>query len=108
MKGRLALFYAHGSFDGTRSIGTELALASMRCGARMKMVPVPINPRTDEPRFGSVLMLVQRFGKKPEPNATRGLPNGPLHQAPKNLFFLPGKHQHKDPGAQNEKSAEKG
>lgn len=50
---RMELYRRHGRFDGSRSIGTELALASLATGARVKLATVPIHPRADQPRFGS-------------------------------------------------------
>ena len=52
---RMELYLSHGHFDGQGSIGTELALASLKSGARVKTVAVPIHPRKDEPRLGSAL-----------------------------------------------------
>lgn len=52
---RMSLYYAHGRFDGSQSIGTELALAGLRCGLRCACIPVPIHHRDGTPRFGSVL-----------------------------------------------------
>lgn len=48
----MGLFRHHGVFDSSGSIGTELALASLRRGVRFRMVPVHIQRRVDEPRFG--------------------------------------------------------
>lgn len=53
---RMALFHRHGRFDGTRSIGTELALFGLREGVRFTTAPVPIHPRVaGSARFGSLL-----------------------------------------------------
>ncbi len=49
---RIGLFRAHGRFDGTNSVGTELALASMLRGARTTLVSITVAPRADAPRFG--------------------------------------------------------
>ncbi|MBT4711722.1 MAG: glycosyltransferase family 2 protein [Alphaproteobacteria bacterium] len=51
----MALYHRHGRFDGTGSIGTELALVSLIYGARATLVDVPISPRTGTARFGSGL-----------------------------------------------------
>jgi len=53
---RIELYQRLGYFDRRKMIGTELALASLRDGTRMKLVPVPIHPRQGAPRFGRVLM----------------------------------------------------
>lgn len=51
---RVELYRAHGCFDSSGSIGTELALAALRQGARAVTVPVPTRPRQDAtPRLGS-------------------------------------------------------
>ena len=50
---RISLYRRHGRFDGTRSIGTELAIASLTRGARVACVPVRVNPRADHSRIGS-------------------------------------------------------
>lgn len=56
LKGYSARVYrAHGTFDSYRSVGTELALAALRNGARFTTVPVPIHQRADAPRFGRAL-----------------------------------------------------
>lgn len=50
---RMELYRRHGRFDGGRSVGTELALAALRRGARFATVPVPVKPREEGPsRFG--------------------------------------------------------
>jgi len=52
MKGYdLTLWHANGGFDHTNSIGTELALNSLRRGAAFRQVRVPGVPRQDAPRF---------------------------------------------------------
>ncbi len=48
------LYLTHGRFDGTRSIGTELALAGLRRHVATRTVPVSIRKRNGTPRFGSV------------------------------------------------------
>ena len=57
----MTLYRAHGRFDGTRSIGTELALAALRRGVATKYVRVPIHPRRGAPRFGSSLRANARI-----------------------------------------------
>ncbi len=52
---RVDLYKRHGHFDSYGSIGTELALAALAGGARVKIVPVPIHARQDQPRFGQGL-----------------------------------------------------
>jgi len=52
MKGYdLRLFSDNGGFDRTGSIGTELALNSLRRGASFRQLPVSGTPRRDAPRF---------------------------------------------------------
>lgn len=51
----MSLYHAHGRFDGTLSIGTELALAALRGGVRSTTVTVAIHPRRGQPRFGASL-----------------------------------------------------
>lgn len=51
----MTLYRRHGRFDGTRSIGTELALAGLRQGVALRTVPVPIRERDGAPRFGSAM-----------------------------------------------------
>lgn len=52
MKGYdLALYRANGGFDHTNSIGTELAINSIRRGFEFREVPVRGTPRADQPRF---------------------------------------------------------
>ena len=56
MKGyRMELYQAHGCFDSTRSIGTELALWALRAGRSFAVLDVPVRPRLDRPRFGNRL-----------------------------------------------------
>ncbi len=52
MKGyHLDLLAANGRFDTSDSIGTELAINSIRRGARFEQIPVSGTPRADAPRF---------------------------------------------------------
>lgn len=52
MKGYdLALWRANGGFDHSDSIGTELAINSLRRGEVFRQVPVPGTRRRDAPRF---------------------------------------------------------
>jgi glycosyltransferase involved in cell wall biosynthesis len=51
----MGLFRHHGVFDSFGSIGTELAIASLQRGVRFDIVPVAINRRADQPRFGGKL-----------------------------------------------------
>jgi glycosyltransferase involved in cell wall biosynthesis len=56
MKGyRMALYREKGSFDTTRSVGTELSLWAMQRGRSFTTLPVPIAAREDAPRFGGSL-----------------------------------------------------
>lgn len=56
MKGYdLSLVEANGRFDTSQSIGTELALNSIRRGARFAQVAVRGTPRVDAPRFDKPL-----------------------------------------------------
>jgi glycosyltransferase involved in cell wall biosynthesis len=57
---RMEWYHQHGRFDGTRSIGTELVLASLAAGARVRGLPVHIHARHDRPRFGSRFRANQR------------------------------------------------
>jgi glycosyltransferase involved in cell wall biosynthesis len=53
---RIELYRRHGRFDGGRSVGTELALASLRRGARWATVPVAVRPRVaGTSRYGAAL-----------------------------------------------------
>lgn len=55
MKGyRLELFRENDGFDHCNSIGTELAIASIRRGHTFTEIPVTGRPRVDQPRFGSL------------------------------------------------------
>lgn len=59
---RLTLYRAHGRFDGSRSVGTELALYGLRTGCRYASVHVPILPREEGgARFGSVIRANARI-----------------------------------------------
>lgn len=50
---RMSLYRAHGRFDDGRSIGTELALAAMRRGARVAVIDVDVAARqVGASRFG--------------------------------------------------------
>jgi glycosyltransferase involved in cell wall biosynthesis len=54
MKGyRIELYRTNGRFDGSHSIGTELAMFGLRTHVRVLSLPVPVAPRTDKPRFGN-------------------------------------------------------
>lgn len=56
MKGYdLDLWRANNGFDHSNSIGTELAMNSLRLGARFVQVHVPGTPRADAPRFDQLL-----------------------------------------------------
>lgn len=57
MKGyRLSLVEKNGGFDTCRSIGTELAIQSVRRGCKFSQVGIPILNRQDgTPRFGNLL-----------------------------------------------------
>lgn len=56
MKGyAMTLYRQHGAFDTRASIGTELTLKALRTGEPFELLPVPIRPRQDTPRLGSVL-----------------------------------------------------
>lgn len=82
MKGYdLALWRANGGFDHTDSVGTELALNSIRRGARFRQVPVSGTPRADAPRFDRRLRANLRiFGALWR--AMRGpLGNSPMEKA---------------------------
>jgi glycosyltransferase involved in cell wall biosynthesis len=52
---RMTLYQRHGAFDTKQMIGTELTLASISRGAKWAVFDVPIAPRQDAPRFGSVM-----------------------------------------------------
>lgn len=58
---RMSIYHQHGRFDGTRSIGTELALAGLRRRVPMTTVPVPIHPREGTPRLGSLFQANGRI-----------------------------------------------
>lgn len=53
---RMSLYHRHGRFDGTRSIGTELAIAGLNMQVPYRLVPVPIFERkAGTARLGSTL-----------------------------------------------------
>lgn len=52
---RMELYLRNGRFDGSRSIGTELALFGLRSNVRVLSLPVPVTARAGNPRFGSTL-----------------------------------------------------
>ena len=52
---RMSLYRALGHFDAYGSIGTELALFSVRSGFRLEQVPIVVRERNGEPRFGRKL-----------------------------------------------------
>lgn len=55
MKGyRLSLYRALGHFDSYGSVGTELALHSVRNGAKYVQIPIKTNERVDQPRFSRI------------------------------------------------------
>ena len=60
---RAELVRAHASELDRATIGTGLALAALRSGATARFVPVPVRPRSDSPRFGTVLSANARIGK---------------------------------------------
>lgn len=62
MKGyQLQLWHGNGGFDRTNSIGTELAINSIRRGVPFRQLPVRGNRRQDAPRFGRALMANWRI-----------------------------------------------
>lgn len=79
---RMALYRAHGCFDGGRSVGTELAITAIRRGARFETVEIPINRRRAGPsRFGrgmranGRILTAMRLAIAAD---LRGPPNGPV------------------------------
>lgn len=52
---KMKYYIENGRFDRIQSIGIDLALSSIKKGARLNEIPVPIHPRQDAPRFGSIL-----------------------------------------------------
>jgi glycosyltransferase involved in cell wall biosynthesis len=58
---RMTLYRRHGAFDTKQMIGTELTLASISRGAKWATFEVPIAPRQDAPRFGSVIRANKRI-----------------------------------------------
>lgn len=57
------LFHLHGRFDGTHSVGTELALFGLRRRVRTVMIQVPVRPRRDRPRFDSSFRANRRIAR---------------------------------------------
>lgn len=56
MKGyRLTLYRALGHFDSYGSVGTELALYSVRNGAKFIQIPIKTSDRLDQPRFSRIV-----------------------------------------------------
>ncbi len=56
MKGyHMSLWQKNGGFDLSNSIGTELAINSLRCGTDFSQIPVNGVKRLDTPRFGHSL-----------------------------------------------------
>ena len=56
MKGyHTALWHAHGCFDSSQGVGTELALASIRGGVPFQEVEISGTPRDGAPRFDHAL-----------------------------------------------------
>ena len=54
---------AHAAELDRATIGTGLALAALRSGARASLVPVAVRPRSGSSRFGTVLTANARIGK---------------------------------------------
>jgi len=56
MKGyRTKLFDQNQGFDHINSVGTELAMMSIKRGACFSQIPVPMAKRDDHPRFGNII-----------------------------------------------------
>jgi glycosyltransferase involved in cell wall biosynthesis len=56
MKGyRMSLYFANGGFDHIGSIGTELAVMSIKRGFKFAQIPVIIHKRDGKPRFGNLI-----------------------------------------------------
>jgi len=55
------LIVENGGFDSTKSVGTELALNSIRHGAKFVQLPVVGNRRNDLPRFGNAFRANKRI-----------------------------------------------
>jgi glycosyltransferase involved in cell wall biosynthesis len=56
MKGyKMSLYRENGGFDHINSIGSELAMVSIKTKCAFIQVPVPIHHRTGNPRFGTLL-----------------------------------------------------
>ena len=59
---RMSLYHQHGRFDGSRSIGTELALYALKQGNHYTTAAVPIHPRAaGSARFGGALKANARI-----------------------------------------------
>ncbi|MBT4733041.1 glycosyltransferase family 2 protein [Candidatus Woesearchaeota archaeon] len=52
---RISIYKALGHFDSYNSIGTELALFSVRSGYKLQQIPIVVQERNDLPRFGRKL-----------------------------------------------------
>lgn len=52
---RMSIYKALGHFDSYNSIGTELALFSVRSGYQLQQIPIVVQERNDLPRFGRKL-----------------------------------------------------
>lgn len=52
---RMELYRRRGHFDACRSIGTELVLFAARAGLPVAGIPIHINARADQPRFGNAI-----------------------------------------------------
>lgn len=68
MKGyNLQLYRRNGRFDHVKSIGSELALISVKSKCRFIQIPVQICRRMDNPRFGNViksnLMIIKALSR---------------------------------------------
>jgi glycosyltransferase involved in cell wall biosynthesis len=62
MKGyRMTVFGAHGCFDSSGSVGTELAIMAAVRRYNIREVPVPTRARVGAPRFGSSLRANARI-----------------------------------------------
>jgi glycosyltransferase involved in cell wall biosynthesis len=56
MKGyRMSLYFANDGFDHIGSIGTELAVMSIKRGIKFAQIPVAIHRRDGKPRFGNLI-----------------------------------------------------
>ncbi len=64
MKGYRMNLYRHlGHFDSCKSIGTELAIYSIKNNCSICQIDIPIIDRADNPRFGSVVLSNYRIFK---------------------------------------------